>query len=195
MHCMFSSVQLSTVAWSCLNLCNSMNHSTPGLPVQHQLLESTQTYVHWICDAIQPSQPLSSPSPPALNLSQHQGLFQWVGSSHQVARYYSFSFSISPSNEYSVFISFKIDWFDLLEVQETLKSLGVVPSPLAFARAASWQLWPELSSGTDVKSAMRLVSEPGCPQVSEQLCLGPALCHYCKVPRGVPLLLLASAFS
>ena len=63
-----------------------MNHSTPGLPVHHQLPEFTQTHVHWVGDAIQPSHPLSSPSPPAFNLSQHQGLFQWVSSSHQVAK-------------------------------------------------------------------------------------------------------------
>ena len=64
--------------------------STPGLPVHHQLPESTQTHVHWISDAIQPSHPLSSPSPPALNLSQHQGLFKWVSSSHQVAKVLAF---------------------------------------------------------------------------------------------------------
>ena len=67
-----------------------MNCSTPGLPVHHQLLEPTQTHVHWVSDAIQPSHPLSSPSPPALNLSQHQGLFKWVSSSHQVAKVLEF---------------------------------------------------------------------------------------------------------
>ena len=67
-------------------LCDPMNHSMPGLPVHHQLLEFTQTHVHWVSDAIQPSHLLSSPSPPALNLSQHQGLFQWVSSLHHVAR-------------------------------------------------------------------------------------------------------------
>ena len=91
--------------------------------VDHQLLEPTQTHVHRVSDAIQPSHPLSSPSPPAPNPSQHQGLFQGVGSSHQVAKYWSFSFSISPSIEYSGLISFRIDWFDLLAVQGTLKSL------------------------------------------------------------------------
>ena len=100
-----------------------MNHSTPGLPVHHQLPEFTQTYVHRVSDAIQPSHPLSSPSPPAPNLSQHQSLFQWVNSSHEVAKVRSFSFSISPSSEYSGWISFGIDWFDLLAVQGTLKSL------------------------------------------------------------------------
>ena len=100
-----------------------MNCSTPGLPVHHQLLESTQTHVHRVGDAIQPSHPLSSPSLSALNLSQHQGLFQRVSSSHQVAKVLSFSFSISPSNEYSGLISFRMDWLDLLAVQGTLKSL------------------------------------------------------------------------
>ena len=100
-----------------------MNHSMPGLPVHLRLLESTQTHVYWVGDAIQPSHPLSSPSPPALNLSQHQGLFQWVSSSHQVAKYWSSSFNISPSNEHQGLISFRMDWVDLLEVQQTLKSL------------------------------------------------------------------------
>ena len=72
-------------------LCDPMNHSTPGLPVHHQLPESTQTHMHWPGDAIQPSHPLLSPSPPALNLSQHQGLFKWVSSLHQVAKVLSFS--------------------------------------------------------------------------------------------------------
>ena len=100
-----------------------MNLSMPGLLVHHQLPESTQTHVHWVGDTIQQSHPLSSPSPPALNLSQHQGLFQWVSSSHQVAKYWSFSFSISPSKEDPGLISFRMDWLDLLAVQGTLKSL------------------------------------------------------------------------
>ena len=82
----FSSVQFSSVTQSYLTLCDPMNRSTPGLPVHPQLPEFTQTHVHRVGDAIQPSHPLSSPSPPAPNLSQHQGLFQWVSSSHQVAR-------------------------------------------------------------------------------------------------------------
>ena len=100
-----------------------MDCSMPGLPVHHQLLQFTQTHIHRVSDAIQPSHPLSSPSPPALNLSQHQGLFQWVSSSHQVAKYWSFSFNISPSNEYPGLISFRMDWLDLLAVQGTLKNL------------------------------------------------------------------------
>ena len=92
--------QFSSVAQSCRTLCKPMNHSTPGLPVHHQLLESTQTHVHWVSDAIQPSHPLSSPSPHALNLSQHQGLFKWVSSSHQVAKVLgvSASTSVLPMN-------------------------------------------------------------------------------------------------
>ena len=74
----YSSVEFSSVPQSCLTLCNPMNHSTPGLPVHHQLPEFTQTHVHRVGDAIQPSHPLSSPSPPAPNPSQHQSLFQWV---------------------------------------------------------------------------------------------------------------------
>ena len=84
------SIQFSSVAQSCMTICHPMNHSTPGLPVQYQLPEPTQTHVHWVGDAIQPSHPLSSPSPPAPNLSQHQGLLQWVSSSHQVAKVLEF---------------------------------------------------------------------------------------------------------
>ena len=80
------SVQFSSVAQSCPTLCDPMNCSTPGLPVHHQLLEFTQTHVHRVGDAIQPSHPLSSPSLPALNPSQHQSLFQRVNSSHEVAK-------------------------------------------------------------------------------------------------------------
>ena len=80
------SVQFSSVTQSCPTLCDPMNRSTPGLPVHNQLLEFTQAHVHWVGDAIQPSHPLSSPSPPAFNLFQHQGLFKWVSSSHQVAK-------------------------------------------------------------------------------------------------------------
>ena len=80
------SVQFSSVTQSCPTLCNPMNRSTPGLAVHPELSESMQTHVHRVGDAIQPSHPLSSPSPPALNLSQHQGLFKWVSSSHQVAK-------------------------------------------------------------------------------------------------------------
>ena len=84
------SVHFISVAQSCPTLCDSMIRSTPGLPVHHKLPEFPQTHVHWVSDVIQPSHPLSSPSPPAFNLSQHQGLFQWVSSSHQVAKVLEF---------------------------------------------------------------------------------------------------------
>ena len=109
-------LQFSSVTQSCPTLCDPMNCSTPGLPVHHQLQEFTQTHVHRVSDAIQPSHPLSSPSPPALNPSQHQSLFQWVNSSHEVAKYWSFSLSISCSNEHSGLVSFRMDWLDLLAV-------------------------------------------------------------------------------
>ena len=96
-----------------------MDCSTPGFPVHHQLPELTQTHVHCVGDAIQPSHPLLFPSPPAFNLSQHQDLFQWV----RCSKYWSFSFSIVPSNEYSGLISFRMDWLDILAIQGTLKSL------------------------------------------------------------------------
>ena len=116
-------VQFSSVAQSCLTLCNPMNRSMPGLPVHHHLPEFTQTHVHRVCDAIQPSNPGSSPSPPAPNPSQHQSLFQWVNSSHEMAKVLEFSFNISPSDEHPGLISFMMDWLDLLAIQETLKSL------------------------------------------------------------------------
>ena len=114
------SQSVSSVPQSCPTLCNPTDCSTPGLPVHHQLLEFTQIHVHWVTDAIQPSHPLSSPSPPAFNLSQHQGLFQWVSS---WPKYWSFSFNISPSREHPGLISFRMDWLDCLAVQGTLKNL------------------------------------------------------------------------
>ena len=118
-HFQFSSVSVSQ---SCPTLCNPTDCSTPGSLVHHQLWEFTQIHVHWVGEAIQPSHPLSSPSPPAFNLSQHQGLFRWISSSHQVGQSIGFSFSISPSNEYSGLTSFRMDWLDLLAVQGTLES-------------------------------------------------------------------------
>ena len=108
-------VRFSSVAQLCLTLCDPMDCSTPGFPVHHQLPEFAQTHVLQVGGAIQLSHPLLSTSPPAFNLSQHQGLFQGVSSSNQVAKDWSFRFSISLSNEYSGLISFRSDWFDLLE--------------------------------------------------------------------------------
>ena len=104
-----------------------------------------QTHLHWVSDVIQPSCSLSSPSPPAFSLSQHQGLLHWVSSSHQVAKYWNFSFSISPSNEYSGLISFRMAWFDLLAVQGTLKSLLQHHSPKASILQCSASFMVQLS--------------------------------------------------
>ena len=110
--------QFSSVSQSCLTLCNPMDCRTPVFPVHHQLPKFTQTDVYWVGDAIQPSHPPSSLSPPAFNLSQHQGLFhiRWP-------KYWRFSFSISPFNEYSGLISFRMDGLNLLADQGTLKGL------------------------------------------------------------------------
>ena len=112
-----------SVAKLCQTLCDPMNCKMPGFPVLHYLLEFAQTHVHWVSVTNQPSHPLSPPSPPALNLSLHR-VFSNESALHiRWPKYWSFSFSISPSNEYSGLIFFRIDWFDLLAVQETLKSL------------------------------------------------------------------------
>ena len=113
--------QFSSVA--CVWLCNPMDCSTPGFPVHHQLPELAQTHVHWVSDAIQPYHPLSSPSLPAFNLahsSESVLCIRWP-------KYWNFSFSISPSNEYSGLISFRMGWFDLLAVQGTLKEFSPIP--------------------------------------------------------------------
>jgi len=120
---MYISDQIRSVAQLCPTLCNPMNHSTPGLPVHHQLPEFTQTHIHQVSDAIQPSHPLSSPSPPAPNPSQIR-VFSNESTLHmRWPKYWSFSFSIIPSKEIPGLISFRMDWLDLLAVQGTLKSL------------------------------------------------------------------------
>ena len=100
-----------------------MNHSTPGLPVYHQFPEFTQTHVHRVSDAIQPSHPLSSPFPPTTNPSQHQSFSNESTLHMRWTKYWSFSFSITPSNEHPGLISFRMNWLDLLIVQGALKSL------------------------------------------------------------------------
>ena len=119
-----SSVQSSSVTQSCPTLGDPMNHSTPGLPVHHQLPESTQSHVHWVGDAIQPSHPLSSllllPSIfPSIRVFSNESVLhiRWP-------KYWSFSLNVSPSNEHPRLISFRMHWLDLLAVQRTLKSLS-----------------------------------------------------------------------
>ena len=115
--------QFSSVAQSCPTVYNPMNRSTPGLPIHHQLPESIQTHVHWVGDAIQPSQPLSSLLLLSSILPSIRGFSSESDLPIKWSKYWSSSFSISPSNEYSRLISFKIEWFELLAVQETPKSL------------------------------------------------------------------------
>ena len=117
------SVQFSSVAQSHPILCDPMDCSTPGFPVHHQLLELTQTHVHQVGDAIQPSHPLSSPSLPAFNLSQHQGLFKWISSSHQVAKVLEFQLYHQSFQRIFRTDFLRIDRLDLLAVQGTLKGL------------------------------------------------------------------------
>ena len=116
------SVQFSSVAQSCPTLCDPMNRSTPGLPVHHQLLDFTQTHVHRVRDAIQPSHPGSTlllpPIPPSIRVFSNESTLRM-----RWPKYWSFSFSICPSKEYLGLISFRMDWLDLLAVQGTLKSL------------------------------------------------------------------------
>ena len=116
-----SLLQHTSSATQCLILCDPKDCSMPGLPVHHQLPKLAQTHVHRAGDAIQPSHPLSSPSPPALNLSQHQVFSSESGLPIRWPKYWSFSFSISPSNEYSGLISFRMDWLDLFAVHGTLE--------------------------------------------------------------------------
>ena len=102
-------IQLSSVTQSCLTLCNPVDFSTPGFHVHHHLLEHTQTHVHRVSDAIQPSPPLSPPSPPTFNLSQLQGLFKWIGSSHQLVRVLEFQLQ-HQSFQWIFWIDFLKDW-------------------------------------------------------------------------------------
>ena len=117
-------VQFSSVTQSCPTLCDPMNHSMPSPPVHHQLPEFTQTQVHWVADAIQPSYPLSAPSHPAPPIPPTIRVFPKESALHiRWPKHWNFSFNTSPSSEHLGLISFRMDWLDLLEVQGTLKSL------------------------------------------------------------------------
>ena len=121
MHAWLHINQFTSATQSCPTHCNPMDCSIPGLPVHQQLLEFTQTQVYWISDAIQSSHPL--PSPLAFNLSSMKVFSNESTLRIRWPKYWSFSFNTSPSNEYSGMVSFRMDWLDLLAVQETLKSL------------------------------------------------------------------------
>ena len=133
-------LKVSSVTQSCPILCDPMDCSTPGLPVHHQLLEFTQTHLHWVSDAIQPSHPLSSPSP-TFNLSQHRGFSNESALHIRWPKYWSFSFCISPSNEHSGLVSFRMDWLDLLAVQRTLKSFVQHHSSKASILRLTYVIW------------------------------------------------------
>ena len=130
--------QFRSVAQPCLTLCDPVDCSTPGFPVHHQLPELVQTHVHWVSDAIQPSHPLSSPFPPAFNLSQHQGLFQWVSSLHQVAK--ALEFQLQDQSFRWIFrTDFLEDWLvwscsprDSKESSPTPQSKSINSSVLSF---------------------------------------------------------------
>ena len=142
-----------SVALLCLTLCDSMDFSTPGFPVLHYLLEFAQTHVHWVGDAIQPSHPLLPSSPLAFNLSQV--FSNKLALCIRKPKYWSFSFSISPSNAYSGLIFFRMDWLDILEVQRTLRSLLQHPSLKASI------FWPSI---LDLCSEWNSTSE--CPRTA-----------------------------
>ena len=138
----FSLVQSLSRDW----LCYSMDCSMPGFPVRHHLSGLAQIHVHWIDDGIQPSHPLSSPSPPTLNLSQHQGLSNESVLNTRGPKYWSLSVSISPSNEHPRLISFRMDWLNLLAAQGTLKSLLQHHSSKASILRHSFLYSPALTS-------------------------------------------------
>ena len=122
-YLVFSSVKFSSVTQSCPTLCDSMDCSTSGFPFHHQSPELAQTHVHWVSDAIQPSHPLLSPSPPAFIFPSIRVFSNESVLCIRWSKYWSFSFSISPSNEYSGLISFRMNGLDILAVQGTLKNL------------------------------------------------------------------------
>ena len=145
LSCMQNSVQFSCSV--VLTLCDPMDCSTPGHPVHHQLPELAQTHVHRVGGAIQPSHPLSAPSPPAFNLFQHPGLFKWVSSSHQVAKGLEFQLQHQSFQWILGLISFRIDWLNLPEVQGILKSVLQYHSSKAsiLQHSAFFFFWIQLS--------------------------------------------------
>ena len=153
--------------------CDPMDCSTPGFPVHHQLPELAQTHVHQVSDAIQPSHPLSSPFPPAFNLYQHQSLFRWSVLHISWPKYWSFSFSISPFNEYTGLVSFRVDWFYLFAVQETLESLLQHQHLLLMFKS--------------INSPSAVVLEP--PKIKSFMAsiVSPSNCHELMGPEGMIL--------
>ena len=144
---MVYNIQFSLFAQLCPAPCDPMNRSTPGLPVHQQLPEFTQTHIHWVGDAIHPSHPLSSPSPPALNLSQHQGLFKWVSSSHQVTKVWvSASASVLPMNIQDWFLW---GWTGLISL--LFKRLSRVFSSTTIQKHSFFHAQPTLWSNSHIR--------------------------------------------
>ena len=150
-------LSICSVAQLCLTLCNPMDCSMPGFPVHHQLPQLAQTHVHRVSNAITISSSVT-PSPPAFSLSQHQGLFQWVTSLHQVAKVLEFSFSISPSIEYSGLISFRMNWLDLLAVPGILKSLLQQHSSETLVLCRSWSVLCSLFLKESVTAGIKVAA-------------------------------------
>ena len=138
------SSQFSSVAQSRPTLCDPMDCSTPGFPVQHELLELTQTRVHWVSDAIQPSHPLSFPSPPASIIPSIR-VFSNESVLHiRRPKYWNFSFSISPSSEYSGLISFRMDWLDLNSTFSSTASIWILLGLMLYYQPMKWVSWVTL---------------------------------------------------
>ena len=153
---MVLSVQFSPVTQSCPTLWNPMDHSTSGLPVHHQLPEFTQTHVHWVSDAIQPSHPLSSPSPSTFSLSQHQGLFKWVSSSHQVAKalefhlqHQSFQWTLRTDLLYDGLVGSPCSPRDSQESSPTPQFKSINSSVLGTSSLTSRDAWGQETPGTE----------------------------------------------
>ena len=159
--------QFSSVAQSCPTLCDPICYNTPGFPVHHQLPELAQTHVRWVSNAIQPSHPVI-PFSSCLQSLPASGTFLHI----MWPKYWSFSFSISPSNEYSGLISFRMDWLDLLAVQETLKSLLQHHSSKGIWDPVDWV--PEQGTCHSLKAQKGLVTEAGASekQLQKQGCFG-----------------------
>ena len=156
--------QFSSVTQVCPILCDSMDCSMPGFPVHHQLPETVQTHVHWVGDTIQPSHPLLSPSPPAFNLSQHQGLCQWANSSHQVVKVLEFQLQHQHQSFQWKFrlISFRIDWLHLFAVEGTLESLLQHHSSKAsILWCSAFFVVQDTPGGSDGKASVYNVGDPG----------------------------------
>ena len=155
--CTYNVFTFSSIAQSGPTLCNPMNRSTPVLPVHHKLPEFTQTHAHWVGDAIQPSHPLSSPSSPAPNPSQHQGLFQWVNCLHEVAKVLEFQLQHQSFQWIPRTGLLQMDWLDLLAVQGDSQESSPTPQFKSINFSATLRLFKLYKYIKNVKEYKRLV--------------------------------------